>query len=186
MTALPLPLCVDFDLPVTEAEMLDIVGDPCPDYEEDCPVCRAHTHFHATGTIPRFEERSLMIHLAKGCFYVEDGQLKDIMSGEERKDEIGVVLYVEGGMTTKVEDALWDAQLENYPDSVRCSRQQVMDTWILQGTTQFKAGAVLQHGILNALLSSPIGVFYTCNDGRDYGYRYGTDGCEYYSFYVEV
>ena len=98
-----------------------------------------------------------------------------------------VVLYVEGRvMTNKVEEALWDAQLENYPDSVRCSRQQVMDTWILQGTTQFKAGAALKHGILSALLSSPIGVFYTCNDGQDYGYRYGTEGSEYYSFYVEV
>ena len=95
-------------------------------------------------------------------------------------------LPLENEMTTKVEDALWDAQLENYPDSVRCSRQEVMHTWILQGTTQFKAGAALQHGILNALLNNPIGVFYTCNYGQDYGYRYGTEGYEYYSFYVEV
>lgn len=84
------------------------------------------------------------------------------------------------------ESALWDAQLENYPDSVRCSRQEVMHTWILQGTTQFKAKATLQHGILNALLNNPIGVFYTCNYGQDYGYRYGTEGYEYYSFYVEA
>lgn len=89
-------------------------------------------------------------------------------------------------MTTKVEDALWEVQLEEFPDSVRCSRQEVMHTWILQGTTQFKAGAALKHGILSALLSSPIGVFYTCHDGQDYGYRYGTEGSQYYSFYVEV
>ena len=98
-------------------------------------------------------------------------------------------------MTNKVqeamndeESALWKVQLEEFPDSVRCSRQEVMDTWILQGTTQFKADPRLQHGILNALMNNPIDVFYTCpgypNDGRDYGYRYGFDGDEYYSFYT--
>lgn len=82
------------------------------------------------------------------------------------------------------ENALWEVQLEEFPDSIRCSRQEVMNTWILQGTTQFKADFRLQHGILNALMNNPIGVFYTCHDGQDYGYRYGFDGNEYYSFYT--
>jgi len=84
------------------------------------------------------------------------------------------------------ENALWDVQLEEFPDSIRCSRQEVMNAWILQGTTQFKADPRLQHGILNALLNAPTGVFYTCHDGQDYGYRYGSGGSDYYSFYVEV
>jgi hypothetical protein len=81
---LPLPVWMEFDLPVTEAELLDIVGEPCPDYEEDCPVCKAHLQFYAKGTIPMLEERNTMLHLAKGCFYVEDGEIHDIMSGRER------------------------------------------------------------------------------------------------------
>lgn len=84
------------------------------------------------------------------------------------------------------ENALWEVQLEEFPDSIRCSRQEVMNTWILQGTTQFKADPRLQHGILNALLNDPTGIFYTCHDGQDYGYRYGSGGSDYYSFYVEV
>lgn len=78
---------------------------------------------------------------------------------------------------------LWDIQLENYPDSVRFTHNEVMRAWMCDEHGYVTANQQFVTSVLSAVLQHPDGVFYTCHAGKDYGYRYGKEGSQYFGFH---
>jgi hypothetical protein len=48
-------------VPITAEELRAYAGEPCPDYEQLCPVCQSYEEWNATGTITFSIERTKLL-----------------------------------------------------------------------------------------------------------------------------
>jgi hypothetical protein len=48
-------------VPITAEELRAYAGEPCPDYEQLCPVCQSYEEWNETGTITIDIERTKLL-----------------------------------------------------------------------------------------------------------------------------
>ncbi len=55
-----LPHYIEVIIPLSREEFINIVGEACPDYDEECTTCKAHAQYAGTGTITTLVDRAVL------------------------------------------------------------------------------------------------------------------------------
>ena len=77
------------------------------------------------------------------------------------------------------QDALWQVQVEDYPEAQRMDMRQVF-AWCAKGRTPFTREC--RYSAVCSALDYPVVVFYGLGDNENVrGFRYGFDGPDYMS-----
>lgn len=82
-------------------------------------------------------------------------------------------------MTTKIEK-LWDAQVREYPKSIRLDIAEVFAWCDEATTTDSRLNRYIQ---ISMALQYPVHVFYRIDGTRYRGVRFGVEGSEYMGLY---
>jgi len=82
-----------------------------------------------------------------------------------------------------MQDALWESQIREYPESVRMSIDEVF-AWC----DEAKTGTALHNRYMQIAmaLQYPVVVFYRIEGTKYRGFRFGVEGSKYMSLYSEV
>jgi len=82
-----------------------------------------------------------------------------------------------------MQDALWESQIEKYPESVRMSIDEVFAWCDEVSNTTAKLPRYMQ---IAMALQYPVVVFYRIEGTKYRGFRFGVEGSKYMSLYSEV
>ena len=80
------------------------------------------------------------------------------------------------------QDALWESQIREYPESVRMSIDEVFAWCDEVSNTTIK---LHRYGQIAMALQDPVVVFYRIEGTKYRGFRFGVDGSKYMSLYSE-
>jgi len=82
-----------------------------------------------------------------------------------------------------MQDALWESQIRQYPESVRMSIDEVF-AWCDEAKTELELAS--RYMQIAMALQYPVVVFYRIEGTKYRGFRFGVEGSKYMSLYSEV
>jgi len=86
-------------------------------------------------------------------------------------------------LTSELQGELWESQIEEYPESVRMSIDEVFAWCDEVSNTTAKLHRYMQ---IAMALQYPVVVFYRIEGTKYRGFRFGVEGSKYMSLYSEV